>query len=229
MTPGHIDWTAVGVSVRLGLVVAVLLGLIGIPIAWWLTFRRRRWTFLLDAVVALPLVLPPTVLGYYLLVGLGARSPFGRAWEHWTGHPFAFTFEALVVASLLYSLPFVVQPIAASFAQVDRSLLEAAATLGASPWRRFVRIVLPLSVDGIVAGMVLAFAHTIGEFGVVLMVGGNIPGVTRTVSVAIFDQVQFFDFSGAAATAFLLLVTSFATLAAVYALRRRAVSAGPFV
>src|SRR4029077_4016261 len=138
---------------------------------------------LVEATVALPLVLPPTVLGFYVLVALGARSPIGRAWEAWTGHGLAFTFEALVIASILYSLPFSVQPIAASFAQIDRALLEASATLGVTRLQTFVRVVMRLSVDGLLAGIVLTFAHTIGEFGVVLMVGGNLPGVTRTVSI----------------------------------------------
>src|SRR3954470_1871268 len=177
------DWTAVVLSLKLALVVAAVLLVIAVPIAYWITFSRWRGKFLVEAVVALPLVLPPTVLGFYVLVAIGSRSPIGRAWEAWTGHGLAFTFEALVVASILYSLPFAVQPIAASFAQIDRTLLEASATLGAGPLRTFLRVVLPLSIEGVLAGAVLTFAHTIGEFGVVLMVGGNLPGVTRTVSI----------------------------------------------
>jgi len=213
-----IDWQAIALSVRLALIVVFVLLAGGVPLAWWITFRRRRWTFLVDAVVALPLVLPPTVLGFYLLVAMAPGTPLGRTWEALTGHGLAFTFEGLVLASLLYSLPFVVQPIAAAFAQVDRTLLEAAATLGASPWRIFARVTVPLARDGILAGAVLGFAHTLGEFGVVLMVGGNLPGVTRTVSISIYDQVQSLQFATANATALLLLGFSLIALATVYAL-----------
>jgi len=215
------DWTAIALSVKLAAIVAVILLAIGLPIAYWLTFSRWRGRFLIEAVVALPLVLPPTVLGLYVLLAIGSRSPIGRAWMAWTGHGLAFTFEALVFASILYSLPFAVQPIASAFSQVDVSLLEASATLGASRWRTFFRIVLPLSIDGVVTGAVLSFAHTLGEFGVVLMVGGNLPGVTRTVSIAIYDQVQSFQYASANATALLLLVFSFAVLAVVYAILRK--------
>jgi len=215
------DWTAIALSVKLAAIVAVILLAIGLPIAYWLTFSRWRGRFLIEAVVALPLVLPPTVLGLYVLLAIGSRSPIGRVWTAWTGHGLAFTFEALVFASILYSLPFAVQPIASAFSQVDVSLLEASATLGASRWRTFFRIVLPLSIDGVVTGAVLSFAHTLGEFGVVLMVGGNLPGVTRTVSIAIYDQVQSFQYASANATALLLLVFSFAVLAVVYAILRK--------
>jgi molybdate transport system permease protein len=215
------DWTAVALSVRLAALVSVLLLVIALPIAYWLTFRRRRWTFLAEAVVALPLVLPPTVLGFYVLLAIGSRSPVGRLWTAWTGHGLAFTFQALVVASIVYSLPFAVQPISAAFARIDSSLLEASAMLGASPWRTFVRITLPLAKESILAGAVLSFAHTLGEFGVVLMVGGNLPGVTRTISISIYDQVQAFEYTAANQTALLLLVFSFLVLAAVYALQRR--------
>jgi molybdate transport system permease protein len=221
------DWTAVGLSVRLASLVSVLLLVIALPIAYWLTFRRRRWTFLAEAVVALPLVLPPTVLGFYVLLAIGSRSPVGRLWTAWTGHGLAFTFQALVLASMLYSLPFAVQPISAAFARIDSSLLEASAMLGASPWRTFVRITLPLAKEGILAAAVLSFAHTLGEFGVVLMVGGNLPGVTRTISIAIYDQVQAFQYDAANQTALLLLVFSFLVLAVVYALQRRPWSVSP--
>ena len=220
MTTG-IDWQAIGLSIRLATIVVAILLVAGVPLAWWLTFRRKRWTFLVEAIVALPLVLPPTVLGFYVLIAMGPRSPLGRTWEALTGHGLAFTFEGLVLASLLYSLPFVVQPIASSFAQIDPALIEASATLGASPARTFARVTLPLAVDGLLAGAVLGFAHTLGEFGVVLMVGGNLPGVTRTVSISIYDQVQSFQLDAANATALLLLGISFASLAAVYALLRK--------
>jgi molybdate transport system permease protein len=215
------DWTAIALSIRLATIVALILLVLGLPIAYWLTFSRWRGKFLIEAVVALPLVLPPTVLGLYVLLAIGTQSPVGRLWTAWTGHGLAFTFEALVLASILYSLPFAVQPIAAAFAQVDVSLLEASSTLGASRWRTFIRVLVPLSIDGIVTGTVLSFAHTLGEFGVVLMVGGNLPGVTRTVSIAIYDQVQGFQYAAANQTALLLLVFSFAVLASVYAILRK--------
>jgi molybdate transport system permease protein len=224
---GGVDWQAIALSIRLSTIVSLILLIAGTPLAWWLTFRSRRWTFLIEAVVALPLVLPPTVLGFYLLVAMGPSTPLGRVWQAMTGHGLAFTFEALVFASILYSLPFVVQPIAAGFAQIDRALLDAAATLGASTWRTFTRVVIPLGRDGILAGAVLGFAHTLGEFGVVLMVGGNLPGVARTVSISIYDQVQAFDRSAANATALLLLGISFGTLALVYALLRKPWSVAP--
>ena len=221
------DWTAIALSLRLAAVVSLVLLVIGVPIAYWLTFSRRRWKFLVESVVALPLVLPPTVLGFYVLVALGSRSPVGRLWTAWTGHGLAFTFEALVVASILYSLPFGVQPIAASFAHIDRTLLEASAMLGAGRFRTFGRIVLPLSLPGVIAGAVLTFAHTLGEFGVVLMVGGNLPGVTRTVSIAIYDDVQSLNLAAAHETALVLLLFSFAALSIVYALMRKPWSVVP--
>jgi molybdate transport system permease protein len=221
------DWDAIALSVRLaGLVSAILLA-IALPLAYWLTFARHRWTFLVEAVVALPLVLPPTVLGFYVLLAIGSRSPIGRLWLAWTGHGLAFTFEALVLASVLYSLPFAVQPISAAFAAIDLSLIEASALLGASSWRTFRRIVLPLSLEGIVAGAILSFAHTLGEFGVVLMVGGNLPGVTRTVSISIYDQVQALQYDEANRTALALLGFSFLVLAAVYGLRRKSWPVAP--
>jgi len=215
------DWTAVALCLRLAAVVALLLMFIGTPIAYWLAFSRWRLKFLVEAVVALPLVLPPTVLGFYVLLAIGSRSPIGRAWTAWTGHPLAFTFEALVLASILYSLPFAIQPVSAAFRQVDRTLLEASATLGASRLRTFFSVILPLARDGLIAGAVLSFAHTLGEFGVVLMVGGNLPGITRTVSIAIYDDVQSMQFGAANSTALALLIFSGAALAAVYALLRK--------
>src|SRR5207248_2329201 len=190
-------------------------------IAHWLTYSRWRWKVLAEAAVALPIVIPPTVLGFYVLLALGARSPVGRWWEALTGHTLAFTFEGLVIGSILYSLPFAVQPFAASFASVDKKLVNAATILGASKFRAFVSVVLPLSVSGLVTGLALSFAHTMGEFGVVLMVGGNIPGVTRTVSIDIYDQVQASNYAVANQTALVLLGISFVVLALVYALNRR--------
>ena len=216
-----LDWPALWLSVKLSAVVTAILITIGLPISYWLTFSRWRWKFLAEAVVALPIVLPPTVLGFYVLIAIGSRSPLGQLWTSWTGHTLAFTFEGLVIASILYSLPFAVQPMAAGFAQVDRSLIEAASTLGASKRRTFATVILPLSLDGVLAGAVLAFAHTLGEFGVVLMVGGNLPGVTRTVSIAIYDNVQSLNYEAANRTALLLLVFSFAVLTFVYGVRRQ--------
>ncbi len=221
------NWQAIALTAKLAIVVSVLLLIIGMPIAYWVAFTRWRWKFLVEAVVALPLVLPPTVLGFYVLVALGPRSPLGRWYESATGQGLAFTFEGLVVASVLYSLPFAVQPMAAAFASVDPKLLAASATLGASRWRTFRRVVMPLSVGGVVTGFVLSFAHTLGEFGVVLMVGGNLPGETRTVSIDIYDEVQALNYAGANQTALLLLVVSFAVLSLVYGLNRRMWSAWP--
>jgi len=215
------DWQAIWLSAKLATIVAAILLLIGLPLAHWLTFSRRRWKFLVEAVVSLPLVLPPTVLGFYLLLAVGSQGPIGRWWTAWTGRGLAFTFEALVVASVVYSLPFAVQPIAAAFTQIDPALREASAVLGASGLRTFMRVTLPLSIEGVIAGVVLSFAHTVGEFGVVLMVGGNLPGVTRTVSIAIYDQVQALQYREANLTALVLLTFSFVVLMAVYGIRRK--------
>src|SRR5450755_4181919 len=222
-----IDWQAFGLTLRLAVTVSVVLLLLGLPIAYWIAFSRWRWKFLVEAVVALPIVLPPTVLGFYVLVALGPHSPLGRWWISLTGHTLAFTFGGLVVGSILYSLPFAVQPFAASFTSVDRKLIAASATLGASPLRTFFRVVVPLSIPGLITGAALTFAHTMGEFGVVLMVGGNIPGVTRTVSIDIFDRVQASDYTGANETALLLLAFCFVVLAVVYGLNRKAWVIGP--
>jgi molybdate transport system permease protein len=215
------DWQAFWLTIRLAVLVAAALVVIGLPIAYWITYSRWRWKFFAEAVVALPIVLPPTVLGFYVLVALGPRSPLGRWWQALTGQTLAFTFEGLVIGSILYSLPFAVQPFAASFAAVDRKLIAASSTLGASRLQTFFRVILPLSVSGLVTGIALSFAHTMGEFGVVLMVGGNIPGVTRTVSIDIYDQVQAFNYAAANQTALVLLAISFIVLSLVYALNRR--------
>jgi molybdate transport system permease protein len=221
------DWQAIWLTARLAAIVSAILLVISLPLAHWLTFSRRRWTFLVESVVSLPLVLPPTVLGFYLLMAMGSQSPIGRWWTTVTGHSLAFTFEGLVMASVFYSLPFAVQPIAAAFAQVDPSLQEASATLGAGRLRTFLRVTLPLSIEGVIAGVVLSFAHTVGEFGVVLMVGGSIPGVTRTVSIAVYDHVQALQYGAANQTALAMLAFSMAVLLVVYALRRRPWAAAP--
>jgi molybdate transport system permease protein len=211
------NWQAFWLTIRLAVLVAAVLAVLGLPVA----YSRWRWKFLGEALVALPIVLPPTVLGFYVLVALGSRSPFGRWWQALTGHTLAFTFAGLVIGSIVYSLPFAVQPFAASFAAVDLRLIAASSTLGASKPRTFFRVILPLSLPGVVTGVALSFAHTMGEFGVVLMVGGNIPGVTRTVSIDIYDQTQALNYSAANQTALLLLAISFLVLAAVYALNRK--------
>jgi molybdate transport system permease protein len=217
-----VDWQAFWLTLQLAVLVSAILLLLGLPLAYWIAFSRWRWKFLVEAVVALPIVLPPTVLGFYVLVALGPRSPLGRWWISLTGHTLAFTFAGLVIGSILYSLPFAVQPFAASFAAVDRKLISASATLGATPVRTFFRVIAPLSIPGLITGAALSFAHTMGEFGVVLMVGGNIPGVTRTVSLDIYDRVQSSDYVGANQTALLLLAFSFAVLAVVYGMNRKA-------
>jgi molybdate transport system permease protein len=216
-----IDWQTLWLTLQLAFTVSVLLLLIGLPIAYWIAFSSWRWKFLVEAIVALPIVLPPTVLGFYVLVALGPRSPVGRWWISLTGHTLAFTFTGLVVGSIIYSLPFAVQPFATSFAAVDRKLIAASATLGASSLRTFLRVIAPLSASGLFAGAALSFAHTMGEFGVVLMVGGNIPGSTRTVSIDIYDRVQASDYGGANQTALVLLMLCFVLLTMVYSLNRR--------
>jgi molybdate transport system permease protein len=197
-----------------------ILAVVGLPIAYWIAFSRWRWKFLVEAVVALPLVLPPTVLGFYILVAMSPGSPLGQGYASLFGGALPFSFQGLVIASVLYSLPFAVQPFSAAFAGVDRRLIEASWCLGESRAATFVRVVLPLSIPGLITGMVLSFAHTLGEFGVVLMVGGNRPGVTRTVSVSIYDAVQALDYRTAWQTSLLLLAISFAILAVTYGLQR---------
>jgi molybdate transport system permease protein len=221
------DWPAILLSLKLSSLVCGFLLLIGTPIAYWVTFSTWRWKFLVESVVALPIVLPPTVLGFYILVAIGSQSPIGRTWAAWSGHGLAFTFEGLVIASILYSLPFAVQPIAVAFSQVDRQLIEASSVLGASRLRTFIRVILPLSINGVITGAVLSFAHTMGEFGVVLMVGGNIPGATRTVSIAIYDDVQSLDYAAANRTALLLLLFSFVVLSIVYGINRKSWAVWP--
>src|ERR1700687_3900388 len=214
------DWQAFWLTIRLSALVAAILLVVGLPVACWITYSNWRWKFLAEAVFALPIVLPPTVLGFYVLVALGPHSPLGRGWEALTGHTLAFTFEGLVIGSILYSFPFAVQPFAASFTSVDSRLGAASQTLGASRIRTFFRIILPLSISGLVTGIALSFAHTMGEFGVVLMVGGNIPGVTRTLSINIFDQVQDLNYSAANTTALVLVVIAFVLLSLIYSLNR---------
>src|SRR5947207_3665065 len=215
------DWQAFWLTVRLAVVVTATLLVLGLPIAYWIAFSRNRWKFLVEAIVALPIVLPPTVLGFYVLIALGQRSPFGRWWQSMTGHTLAFTFAGLVIGSVLYSLPFAVQPLAAAFSSVDSRLLAASSVLGVSRFRTFWRIVMPLSISGLVTGVALSFAHTMGEFGVVLMVGGNIPGATRTLSINIYDQVQDLNYAAANRTAIVLVAIAFVLLSLVYSSNRK--------
>lgn len=215
------DWQALALSARLATATTAILLVVAVPLAAWLAWSRRRWTVVVEAVVALPLVLPPTVLGYYLLTATGNRSPVGRWWQETTGSTLAFSFTGLLVASVLYSLPFAVQPLLAAFAGVDRHLLDAAAVLGRGWWQTLVRVALPLARAGAATAAVLTFAHTVGEFGVVLMVGGNIPGETRTASVAVYDAVQSLDDAEAARTSLVLLAFSLVVLTTTYALQRR--------
>jgi len=208
-------------SLQLAAVTTLVLLLLGTPLAWWLARSRWRFKFLVEAVVALPLVLPPTVLGFYLLVTLGPHGPVGGLMEALGGRPLAFTFAGLVVGSVIYSLPFVVQPLQGAFTSVGRRPLEVAATLRASPFDRFFTVAVPLARQGFLTATVLGFAHTVGEFGVVLMIGGNIPGRTQVLSIAIYDHVESLEYSHAHILSGGLLMISFLLLITVYALNRR--------
>lgn len=215
------DWSAVRLSLALAACTTLVLAGLGLPLAYWLARSRRRGKFLVEAVVALPLVLPPTVLGFYLLLAMGPSGPLGRLYAALTGRGLVFTFPGLLVASVLFSLPFAVRPFATAFAAVDSRLLEASWCLGVSRVATLRRVVLPLAWPGILSGLVLTFAHTLGEFGVVLMVGGNRAGATRTVSIALFEDVQALDYAAANQTAVFLIAFSFAALATTYAFQRR--------
>jgi molybdate transport system permease protein len=221
------DWQAMKLTLELAVIVASVLAFVGLPLAYWLAFSRWRGKFLIEALVALPIILPPTVLGFYLLIAFGSQSALGRAWQSLTGHTLAFSFNGVVLGSIIYSLPFAVQPFAASFASVDRHLLDASATLGSGSWRTFWRVIFPLSLPGILTGIALSFAHTVGEFGVVLMIGGNIPGVTRTISIDIYDRVQAAEYGMANTTALVLLIFSFVVLSLIYGINRKALTMGP--
>ncbi|SRR5690554_1295888 len=225
LSPADID--ALWVTLRLAALTTLILLLIGTPLAWWLAQTRFRGKALVEAIVALPLVLPPTVLGFYLLIALGARGPLGELLTALGLRPLAFTFAGLVVGSVLYSLPFVVQPLQNAFVAVGRAPLEAAAMLRAGPWDRFFTVVVPLARRGFVTATALGFAHTVGEFGVVLMIGGNIPGETRVLSIAIYDHVEALDYAHAHTLAAGLLVLSFVMLWLVYRSNRHAASVMP--
>jgi molybdate transport system permease protein len=218
-----VDWTAVWVTVKLAAWTTGILLVIGMPLAYWMASSRWRGKFLIEAVVALPLMLPPTVLGFYVLTATGPNSPIGQVFESLTGKRLPFTFLGILLGSLLFNLPFAVRPFASAFAAVDRRLIEASWCLGVSRMGTFFRVVVPLSWPGVLTGMILTFSHTVGEFGVVLMVGGNIPGVTRTLSIAIYDDVQALNYESAGQTALVLVVFAFAALCITYGLHRRMV------
>ena len=217
------DWTALRVSLWLGVGTIVVLLPFGVWLGRLLAVRAFPGKLLVEALVTVPLVLPPTVLGFYLLVTFGARSPLGQAFQAVAGQPLAFSFQGLLLASAIANIPFVVQPIQRGFEAIPAEVRDAASCCGLTPWQRFVRIELPLAWPGILSASVLTFAHTLGEFGVVLMVGGNLPGETRTLSVAIYDRMNAFDDRSAGVMAATLLVAAVATLTLTTALSRRVV------
>ena len=215
------DISALLVTIKLASVTTAILILIGTPIAWWLSQTRFKFKAVIEAIIALPLILPPTVLGFYLLMTLGTNGPLGNLLESLGGSSIAFTFTGLVVGSVIYSLPFVVQPLQNSFSSVGKQAMEVAATLGASKLDRFFTVAVPLARSGFITATVLGFAHTVGEFGVVLMIGGNIPGETGVLSIAIYDHVEAMEYGQAHLLAGGLLVLSFAMLLIVYVFNRR--------
>jgi molybdate transport system permease protein len=214
-------WAALWLTARLAATSTLVLLALGLPLAGWLNRSRSPGAPLVEALVTLPIVLPPTVIGYYVLLALGNRSPVGQAWLALFGSPLAFSFPGLVVGSVLYSLPYAVQPMQSALREVDAGLVEAASALGARVPQVFWRVMVPVARNGILTGVALAFAHTMGEFGVVLMLGGNIPGVTRVASIALYDQTQLLNYAVANSYALLLLATSFALLLLIAWLRQR--------
>lgn len=216
-------WTPVFLTLQLAGTTMIILLIIGTPIAWWLAHTKSRLRPIVEALTALPLVLPPTVLGFYLLVLMSPNSPIGAFWVDMTGETLTFSFTGLVIASIFYSLPFAVQPLQTAFQNVENGVMEAAATLGAGRLDRFRTIAVPMSRRGILAAAVLSFAHTVGEFGVVLMVGGNIPGKTRVISIEIYSAVETLDYGTAHVLSGGLLVFSFVVLTLVYVLNQRGV------
>ncbi|GAB3383242.1 molybdate ABC transporter permease subunit [Spongiibacter taiwanensis] len=221
------DWQAVALTLQLAGLTTLILLLLGTPLAWWLAHTRWRGKALLQAIVALPLVLPPTVLGFYLLIAFAPSSPLAEFWLSLTGSRLSFSFSGLVIASVLYSLPFVVQPLQSAFQQLPGALLESAATLGAGPLNRFFSLVLPMTRSSFLVAATLGFAHTVGEFGVVLMIGGNIPGETQVLSIALYDRVESLQYDSAHVLAGGLIVFSLLVLTLVYRQNRRAVLGGP--
>jgi molybdate transport system permease protein len=216
-----VDWLAARVTLELAGCTTLILFALGLPLAYWAATTRRWWRVLVEASIALPILLPPTVLGFYLLVATGPHSPIGRAIERFTGQLLPFSFAGILVGSVIYNLPFAVRPFTSAIGSVDRKLIEASWCLGISRTRTFWRVTFPLAWPGILTGLVLSFAHAVGEFGVVLMLGGDRPGITRTLSVSIFDSVQSLDYSSAGRTSLALVLFSFAVLSLTYALQRR--------
>ncbi|TDJ44575.1 MAG: molybdate ABC transporter permease subunit [Gammaproteobacteria bacterium] len=215
------DITALWITIKLASITSVILLLLGTPLAWWLAHTRSAFKPVIDAIVTLPLILPPTVLGFYLLIALGPKGPIGRLVENAGGQPLAFTFSGLVIGSIIYSFPFVVRPLQDAFANIGKRPLEVAATLRARPIDIFFSVVLPLARPGYITAVVLGFAHTLGEFGVVLMIGGNIPGTTQVLSISIYDHVEALEYGRAHLLSGILLVLSFVLLLSVYAFNRR--------
>ena len=215
------DLSALLVTIKLASITTVILILVGTPIAWWLSQTRFKFKAVIEAIIALPLILPPTVLGFYLLMTLGTNGPIGNFLESLGGSSIAFTFTGLVVGSVIYSLPFVVQPLQNSFGSIGKQPMEVAATLGASKLDRFFTVAVPLARSGFITASVLGFAHTVGEFGVVLMIGGNIPGETGVLSIAIYDHVEAMEYGQAHVLAGGLLILSFVMLLVVYTFNRR--------
>ena len=215
-----LDIAAITVTIKLAFISTAILIVIGTPLAWWLSQTKFKFKVIFEAIIALPLILPPTVLGFYLLITLGSNSPLGRLLESYGGSSIAFSFSGLVIGSVIYSLPFVVQPLQNSFSAVKRQSLEVASTLGASQLDRFFTVAVPLARSGFVTAAVLGFAHTVGEFGVVLMIGGNIPGGTGVLSIAIYDHVEAMNYAQAHLLAGGLLLTSFVMLIFVYLFNR---------
>ena len=210
------DWQAFALTLKLASLTTAILLCLAVPLAAWLALGRSRWRAVVEAITGLPLVLPPTVLGFYLLVLLGPLTGFGRALTSLLGHPLAFSFGGLVVGSVIYSFPFAVQPIVAGFSSVDRSLIDAARLLGAGRLRLLRTILIPLAGRSLLTAAILSFLHTMGEFGVVLMLGGDIPGATRTLSIVLFNQVENFDYAAANRTAIVLLLLCIAALILIY-------------
>ena len=215
------DIAALWITVKLATITTIILILLGTPLAWWLSQSKRRFKIVIEALVALPLILPPTVLGFYLLIALGPNGPFGKLMIFTGNQSLAFTFTGLVIGSVLYSMPFVVQPLQNAFTSIGRKPLEIAATLRAAPLDRFLSIVLPLARPGFITAAVLGFAHTVGEFGVVLMIGGNIPGTTQVLSIAIYDHVEALEYTHAHLLSIGLLLASFVMLLIVYSINKR--------
>ncbi len=214
---------AILITLKLALLSSAILLALGLPLAYWLATTRWRFSFAISAILSLPIVLPPTVVGFYLLMVLGPHSPLGQAFTALFGYRLPFSFTGMLIGAVVFNTPFAITPFIASFSAVDRKLVEVSWCLGVSKTKTFFKVILPMAWPGILSGITLSFAHALGEFGVVLMVGGNIPGLTQTVSTLIYDDVQAMNYAGANTTAMTLLGVSFLTLCAVYALRRKAV------